>query len=96
MEPGVPFALLGAVVLLSVAAWIGLAATAVVRAGTGRGGPGPAVLLLVGGLVLGVVETATATSFGEESSDLLAAARTAGLLLVAAGLEAGGLSRRRR
>jgi two-component system sensor histidine kinase VicK len=93
MEPGVPFALLGAVVLLAVASWVGLAATALVRGGAGS--RGPAGLLVAGGLVLAVVETVTAISFGSERSDLLAATRTAGLLLLAAGLWAGALGGRR-
>src|SRR5687767_9787978 len=96
MEPGVPFALLGAVVLLAVAGWIGLAATAVVRAGLAHGGRVPAAVLLVGGLSLGAVETATAYDFGRDSSDLLPVLRAVGLLLVAGGLWGGALSRRPR
>jgi signal transduction histidine kinase len=95
MEPGVPFALLGAVVLLAVASWTGLAATALVRGGLDRGRRGAAVLLIAGGLVLAVVETVTAAFFfGSERSDLLPAARTVGLLLVAAGLGSGALGSR--
>jgi signal transduction histidine kinase len=91
MEPGVPFALLGAVALLAVAGWAGLAATALLT----RAGRIPALLVLAGGLVLGVVETVTATWFGREDSDLLQGARAAGLLLLAAGLWSGALTRRR-
>jgi PAS domain S-box-containing protein len=94
MEPGVPFALLGAVVLLAVAGWVGLAATAVVRAR--RGGRGAAALLVAGGLVLAVVETVTGTRFGSERSDLLPLARAGGLLLVAGALLGGALAGRRR
>ncbi|MGI8536609.1 MAG: ATP-binding protein [Mycobacteriales bacterium] len=93
MEPGVPFALLGAVVLLAVAAWVGLAAAALVRSGR-AGGRGPALVLTTGALVLAVVEIVTATRFGRVSSDLLPLARAAGLLLLGAGLYAGALSRR--
>jgi hypothetical protein len=93
MEPGVPFALLGAVVLLSVAAWAGLAVTALVRARNGRG---PALLVAAGGLVLAVVESVTGTALGSDGSDLLPPARTAGLLLLGAGLYAGALARRCR
>ena len=66
MEPGVPFALLGAVALLAVAGWGGLAATALVR--TRRAA---ALLVPAGGAVLAVVDTITAQRFGRESSDLL-------------------------
>ncbi len=93
MEPGVPFALLGAVVLLAVAAWVGLGVVALARSSAGRG---PAVLLAVGGLVLATVEVLTATGFGRPRSDLLPTARAAGLLLLAAGLYAGALARRMR
>jgi two-component system, OmpR family, sensor histidine kinase VicK len=91
MEPGVPFALLGAVALLAVAGWAGVAATALVRSTSGRL---PALLVLTGGLVLAVVDTVTAQRFGRESSDLLAQVRAAGLLLLAGGLYAGALARR--
>ena len=87
MEPGVPFALLGGVLLLAVAAWGGLAAAAL-AAGRGRT---PAGLVVVGALVLVVVETLTATDFGPPASDDLVLARAAGLLLLAAGLYSGAL-----
>ena len=93
MEPGVPFALLGAVALLAVAAWVGLGVVALARANAGRS---PALLLAVGGLVLATVEVLTATGFGKPRSDLLPTARAAGLLLLAAGLYAGALARRPR
>ncbi len=92
MEPGVPFALLGAVALLAVAGWAGLAATALVRTRSRRA---PGLLVLAGGLVLAAVETVTAIRFGRESSELLQGARAAGLLLIAAGLWTGALARRR-
>ncbi|MCW2616051.1 MAG: hypothetical protein JWN08_3045, partial [Frankiales bacterium] len=76
MEPGVPFALLGAVVLLAVAAWVGLAGVALGRARPGRP---PALLLAGGALVLAGVEVATAVDFGQTSSDLLPTTRAAGL-----------------
>ena len=94
MEPGVPFALHGAVVLLAVAAWVGLAAAALARSGWRAGTRGPALVLTGGALVLAVVETVTATGFGRSSSDLLPLARTAGLLLLGAGLYAGAFARR--
>jgi hypothetical protein len=86
MEPGVPFALLGAVVLLSAAAWAALAGAAtVVR------GPRSAVLLVAAGtVVLLGIEVRTAVALGKGGGDdALALARAAGLLLLGAGLYAG-------
>ncbi|HWH30077.1 MAG TPA: hypothetical protein VNU26_14170, partial [Mycobacteriales bacterium] len=85
MEPGVPFALLGGVLLLSVAAWSGLGAAAV-ASGRSRTAAG---LVVAGAAVLVVVETLTATDFGPAGSDDLMLARSAGLLLLAAGLYSG-------
>ncbi|MBW3640020.1 MAG: HAMP domain-containing protein [Actinobacteria bacterium] len=93
MEPAVPFALLGGVVLLAVAAWVGLAAAALARSRVRAVARGPAQILTVGALVLALVETVTATRFGEPSSELLLLARGGGLLLLGAGLYAGALSR---
>jgi len=93
MEPGVPFALLGGVVLLAVAAWVGLAAAALARSRLRAGARGPAQILTLGALVLALIETVTATRFGRPSSDLLLLARGGGLLLLAVGLYAGALSR---
>src|SRR5690348_6426477 len=90
MEPGVPFALLGAVQLLLVAAWCALAGTAVAL----RRGRIAALLVVVGSLLLAAVEVRTALLFGESSSDSLAIARAAGALLLAAGLNAGALRER--
>jgi hypothetical protein len=90
MEPAVPFALLGSVTLLSVAAWVSLALSGLAA----RGGRAlPPALLLVGGLALAVVDTRTALRSGLTSSDLLAVARAAGLLVLGAGLYTGGLVR---
>ena len=91
MEPGVPFALLGSVTLLTVAAWAALAGAAVAL---GRGRRLVGALVVLGALVLAGVEIATALRSGRASSDLLPTARTAGLLLVAAGLYAGALAAR--
>src|SRR3954451_1324903 len=87
MEPGVPFALLGCVQLLSVAAWVALAGSAIALL-RGRF----AVLLAVtGSLVLAGAEVATALRFGDTTSDTLAVVRTAGALLLGAGLLNGAL-----
>jgi two-component system phosphate regulon sensor histidine kinase PhoR len=91
MEPGVPFALLGSVTLLTVAAWLALAGAAVAL---GRRRRVVAALVVVGALVLAGVEIVTALRSGRAASDLLPTARTAGLLLVAAGLYAGSLAAR--
>ncbi len=88
MEPGVPFALLGAVQLLLVAAFVGLGAAAVVR----RSAAG--FVVLAGALVLVGVEVRTGLQLGVVSSDGLALLRAAGYLVVAAGLATGGLGRR--
>jgi two-component system, OmpR family, sensor histidine kinase VicK len=85
----VPFALLGGALLLAVAAWGSLAVASVVSPRR----PGPATAVLVAGTaVLVAVETLTATRFGTGTSDALALARAAGLLLVAAGLYGGALA----
>src|SRR4051812_480710 len=87
MEPGVPFALLGAVQLLFIAAWCALAGTAVAL----RRSRIAALLVVAGALVLAAVEVRTALRFGFADSDDLAIARAAGALLLAAGLNAGAL-----
>ncbi|MDX6197970.1 MAG: two-component system, OmpR family, phosphate regulon sensor histidine kinase PhoR [Actinomycetota bacterium] len=87
MEPGVPFALLGAVQLLLIAAWCALAGTAVAL----RRGRVAAALVVVGALLLAAIEVRTALRFGVLRSDDLAVARAAGALLLAAGLGAGAL-----
>jgi two-component system sensor histidine kinase VicK len=88
MEPGVPFALLGAVELLLVVAALATAAAGWLR-GSAQG-----ALLAVGALVLSVVEIRTALRLGTAASDNLALARAAGSLVLAAGLYGGGLGRR--
>jgi PAS domain S-box-containing protein len=90
MEPGVPFALLGAVQLLLIAAWCALAGSAVAL----RRGRVAAFLVVVGALVLAAVEVRTALRFGQPRSDDLAIGRAAGALLLAAGLNAGAFSDR--
>ncbi|MDT7545983.1 MAG: two-component system, OmpR family, phosphate regulon sensor histidine kinase PhoR [Actinomycetota bacterium] len=90
MEPGVPFALLGAVQLLLVAAFCALAGAAVAL----RRGRVAASLVVLGALVLAAVEVRTALRFGVPGSDDLAVARAAGALLLAAGLYSGALSER--
>ncbi|MCW2586763.1 MAG: phosphate regulon sensor kinase PhoR [Frankiales bacterium] len=89
MEPGVPFALLGAVQLLAVAASLGLAAAALLR----RSAAG--VVVAVGGGLLAAVDVDVALSLGEASSDSLALLRGSAALLLAAGLATGGLGVRR-
>jgi PAS domain S-box-containing protein len=89
MQPGVPFPLVGGVLLLAVVGWAALAVAAVAVRGRPRTA---AALLCAGAAVLVVVETVTATTFGDPSSDPLALARAAGLLLVAAGLSGGALT----
>jgi two-component system sensor histidine kinase VicK len=85
MEPGVPFALLGAVQLLAIAAGIGLAAAALLRR------TAPSFVVALGGLTLAAVEVDTALRLGDTTSDALALARIAGSLLLAVGLLTGGL-----
>ncbi|MDP9181585.1 MAG: hypothetical protein M3P04_02255, partial [Actinomycetota bacterium] len=89
MEPGVPFALVGAVQLLVVVAGVGLGVAAALR----RNGPG--ALVGLGAMVLVVVEVRTALRLGTPSSDNLALLRAAGSLVLAAGLYSGGLGSRR-
>ncbi len=85
-----PFALLGAVELLLVAAWCALAGAAVAL----RRGRIAALLVVLGALVLAAVEVRTAVRFGFVTSDDLAVVRAAGALLLAAGLSAGALRER--
>ncbi len=89
MEPGVPFALLGAVQFLLIAAFLGLAAAAVGR----RSFAGALVALGAG--VLTAAEVATALRLGVPASDGLAVTRAAATLVVAGGLYTGGLGVRR-
>ncbi len=88
MEPGVPFALLGAVQLLLVAACVALAGAAVLRRTVSS------AVVAVGAVVLAAVEVRTALELGQLSSDGLALGRAAALLLLATGLAAGGLPAR--
>ncbi|MCU1591912.1 MAG: phosphate regulon sensor kinase PhoR [Frankiales bacterium] len=90
MEPGVPFALLGAVQLLLIAAWCALAAATLAL----RRGRLAALLVVAGALVLAAVEVRTAVRFGFPRSDDLSVGRAAGALLLAAGLSAGALRER--
>ena len=90
MEPGVPFALLGIVELLAVASWVALAGAAVAL----RRGGFAVLLAAVGSLVLAGAEVATALRFGDTTSDTLAVVRTAGALLLAAGLLSGAFGAR--
>ncbi|MDP3713715.1 MAG: ATP-binding protein [Mycobacteriales bacterium] len=91
MEPGVPFALLGSVQLLAVAAWAGLACAALALTRRTPGSRVPALLAALGAVVLVAVEVRTGLSFGSAASDDLALARCAGALLLGAGLYAGAL-----
>src|SRR6476469_7960281 len=89
MEPGVPFALLGAVQLLLVAAWVGLAAAASLRRSAGG------AVAAVGALALAGVEVRTALQLGVPASDGLLLLRAAASLVLAAGLATGGLGPRK-
>ncbi len=89
MEPGVPFALLGAVQLLAIGALLGLVAAAALRRSL------PGALVAVGALVLTGIEVRTALRLGVPTSDDLALARAAGALVLGAGLYTGGLGPRR-
>jgi two-component system sensor histidine kinase VicK len=89
MEPGVPFALVGAVQLLVVVAAVGLAVAGWLR----RSSPG--ALVALGGMLLVVVEVRTALRLGVPGSDDLALLRAAGSLALAAGLYGGALGPRR-
>ena len=86
MEPGVPFALLGMVALLTTASWAALAAAASVRAP----GPGriPAVLLVLGATTLGYVEVRTALQVGQVQTDGFGTLRLVGAALVLGALAA--------
>ena len=88
MEPAVPFALLGAVQLLAIAAGVGLAAAALLRR-TVSG-----LVLAAGALLLTGAEVATALRLGDTASDGLLVLRGVAGLVVAAGLATGGLGRR--
>jgi two-component system sensor histidine kinase VicK len=90
MEPGVPFALVGAVQLLAVVAGTGLGIAGLL----GRRST-PGLLVGLGSFVLVFVEIRTALRLGIPSSDNLALARAAGSLVLAAGLYGGGLGSRR-
>src|SRR4051812_45229500 len=87
MEPGVPFALLGCVQLLSVASWVALAGAALAL----RRGRFAVFLAVTGSLVLAGAEGATALRFGDTTSDTLAGGRPARGLLLRAGLLNGAL-----
>ncbi|MCU1595656.1 MAG: two-component system, OmpR family, phosphate regulon sensor histidine kinase PhoR, partial [Frankiales bacterium] len=89
MEPGVPFALLGAVQLLLIGALLGLAAAGLLRRSL------PGALVAVASLLLAGIEVRTALRLGDPSSDGLALGRAAGSLVLAAGLWTGGLGTRR-
>lgn len=90
MEPGVPFALLGAVQLLALAGWAGLAGAAIAR--RGRRAPGLAMpVLLAGAVLLLVADGGTALAFDRSADDGLAVLRAGGLFLVAVGLFLGAL-----
>src|SRR5689334_4332408 len=90
MEPGVPFALVGAVQLLAVVAGTGLGVAGLLRR---RHTPG--LLVALGAFVLVYVEIRTALRLGSPMSDDLALVRAAGSLVLAAGLYGGGLGPRR-
>ncbi len=94
MEPGVPFALLGAVELLTVAAWIVLAVAGI---GLSRGAVVARVLapLMTGALLLAAVAAGTGLLLGTASSNVLTLLRAAGLIGVGVGLYAGALGARR-
>jgi two-component system sensor histidine kinase VicK len=89
MEPGVPFALLGAVEILLAVTAGALAASAALRRTAGG------ALVVVAALLLGAVEIRTALRLGMAGSEDLALARAAAALLLAGGLYAGGLGPRR-
>ena len=85
MAPAVPFALLGVVQLLAVAAWIGLAGVAAFPRLRRRVTP----LFSLGALALAVADGWTAVEFGSPASDRLAWLRLLGLALLAVGALAG-------
>jgi two-component system sensor histidine kinase VicK len=88
MEPGVPFALLGAVQLLAIGAAVGLAGAAVLR----RNAAG--FVLTLGALMIAAVEVATSLRLGDTTSDGLGIARGVAGLLLAVGILTGGLGPR--
>ena len=88
MAPGVPFAALAGVQLLSVAAALGLAGAAMFPRLRRPTTP----LLVLGALTVAGADTLTAVRFGSATDQVPAGLRIAGLALVAVGLAGGALS----
>jgi len=85
MAPAVPFALLGVVQLLAVAAWIGLAGASLLPRLRRRVTP----VFVIGALLLAIADAVTATQLGSPDSDLIGWLRVLGLVLVAVGAAGG-------
>ncbi len=85
-----PFALLGAVQLLLIAACAVLAAASLLRRAL------PGAVVAAGAIALAAVEVRTGLQLGVPASDGLALIRAAASLVVAAGLLTGGLGPRRQ
>src|SRR5437763_9536411 len=85
MAPAVPFALLGVVQLVAVAAWLGLAGASAFPRLRRRVTP----LFVVGALGMAIADALTATRFGDVASDGLAWLRLAALVLLALGVLGG-------
>src|SRR3954469_15448376 len=87
MAPGVPFALLAGVQLLSVAAALGLAGAACFPQLRRRTSP----VFVLGALLLALADALLAVKYGSGVSTSLAMLHAAGLVLMAIGLATGVL-----
>ena len=85
MAPAVPFALLGVVQLVAVAAWLGLAGAAVFP----RLRRSVTPLFVAGALLMAVADALTAVRFGSSTSDTIGWLRCGGLVLLALGAIGG-------
>ncbi|HEX3825566.1 MAG TPA: ATP-binding protein [Mycobacteriales bacterium] len=90
MAPAVPFALLGAVQLASVAVWLGFAAAAWVPLLRRRTTP----IVVAGALVMALADALTVLRLASPTSDGLGELRIAGLALLAIGFAAGAVQPR--
>jgi signal transduction histidine kinase/HAMP domain-containing protein len=90
MAPAVPFALLGAVQLTSVAIWLGFAAAVCVPKLRRRVTP----LVVTGALVTALADTLTVLRLTSAQSDGIAELRIAGLALLAIGFAVGTVTPR--
>jgi PAS domain S-box-containing protein len=90
MAPAVPFALLGAVQLASVAIWLGIGGAALLPRLRRRTTP----LIVAGAIAMAVADAATALHLTSAGSDPIAEVRVAALVLLAAGAAGSALQPR--